>query len=1159
MSLALFILNGCRGFKVMDHKTNRHLLSKGHLFLSLMLISLGGEAIADDAFRVVYKLKAQSGAGQSSLRNYSSNAGVIKQKSIKPGGGGIGVLHTQNATDAGRLIEELKRDENVEYAELDQPIRIVEVPSDAYYTNQWALKNEGQNGGLAGIDIAAEAAWDRKTDSSNVLVGVVDTGIDYLHPDLSQNIWTNEQELNGAAGVDDDENGYIDDIHGYDAINGDGDPMDDQGHGSHVAGIIGAVGNNGYGMAGISWQAKMVACKALNSAGDGYMSDAAACLEYFAALKRAGHNIVVTNNSYTGRRTDTLEAEIASQHIDDILFVAAAGNDGLEITANRAGNIHPASSEDWAVITVGSLDRSGHLATTSNFGSNYVDIAAPGVDIFSTVLNSEYQIRSGTSMAAPHVTGALALLRSEAPYSNWYRAKESLLSKVKPLQSLQGVVSTGGLLQLGFDDRLSQMAPGDIVTRTNELIHGPIAIGINNEVLISALDSDGGSRDEGLVALDSTGKKLWSYQDSDYQPYGERLGGPTVTTDGYIYVSTQGESGKIHKLAPNGALIWKINKWGTNGCSVPHSVEYRDYSGTVGLDGGLITFCSGGVIAYDRDGKFKWRFRDTGISGSDYVYPGSIGATDRTGNIFFGSEAGELVAINRFGKFLWKSVTGATSIYPPAISGSTIIVAAHHMSTSFANGNVLAFDTSGRRLWSVTLAGKPVSEPILDASGNIYVATENSRLHKINANGSIAWSVSIGDSTVTNVYNYLTINSIGDLLAYSAEKGQNFLVSIASGNGAIQWKAPSGHIITKSLYLPGLQRILSGAMEGHSGTSFAYLFSNNDRSSDSWFTSGANERNSYNSMKDADKDGMEDSWEITNGLNSSNPSDALSDADSDGLSNRDEFGIGTLIRSADSDHDGLSDVDEYKTYNTNPLSNDSDNDGLSDILELNQYRTNPIVADTDLDGLLDGVEVNTHHTNPNLADTDADTYSDYDEIYEFETNPLAFNPPMADLSVTMAGKDGKWKDGAFMFSLEVTNWGPHSSENITLSLDVPNEVSFTSVTPNNGECNFQSQKLTCSIDSLLPNGSTHYSIERLITISTTDEKTKFPFTATVTSATYDHRTGNNTFTKKFGGSSDFLFFAASAFFFVGRIKRKPKPRTYLISHRVYHRALPNPA
>ena len=324
--------------------------------------------------------------------------------------------------EADQSIQEVlaayNRDPSVEYAELNYIVSICKTPDDALYPLQWPLDNIGQDypesgyynppPGTPDCDIDAPEAWDIHTGSSKIIVAVVDSGVDYKHRDLQDNIWVNQTELNGVADVDDDDNGYIDDIYGYDFINNDSDPIDDLGHGTHCSGIIAAGGNNGLDISGVCWNAKIMALKFLNAAGEGYTSDAVVAF-YYAVENGAD----VISNSWGGDDySETLEEAIDYAHSQGVIMVAAAGNDYSD------SPLYPAYYEH--MIAVAATNSNDAKASFSNYG-DWVDIAAPGVDILSlratgtsrgTPYDSNTTIATGTSMACPHVAGACALLLS---------------------------------------------------------------------------------------------------------------------------------------------------------------------------------------------------------------------------------------------------------------------------------------------------------------------------------------------------------------------------------------------------------------------------------------------------------------------------------------------------------------------------------------------------------------------------------------------------------------------------------------------------------------------------------------------------------------------------------------------------------------------------
>jgi len=326
----------------------------------------------------------------------------------------------------------------VEFIEPNYILTADEIPNDPRFGELWGLRNLGQTGGTPGADISAVSAWDVFSGTSDVLIGVIDTGVDYLHPDLAANIYVNVNEIAGN-GIDDDHNGFIDDVHGWDFINHDNDPMDDNGHGTHVSGTIGAVGNNSLGVVGVNWHVRIMPLKFLGSGGSGSTADAVSCVEYATMM-----GVRLTSNSWGGGGfSEAMRQAIADAGAAGILFVAAAGNDG---TDNDLIPHYPASYSEPNVISVAATDDHDRLASFSCFGRTSVDLAAPGVSILSTMRSNAYAVLSGTSMATPHVSGALALIIGRFPAMSGADAKGLLLAGVDALPGLAGRMVTGGRL-----------------------------------------------------------------------------------------------------------------------------------------------------------------------------------------------------------------------------------------------------------------------------------------------------------------------------------------------------------------------------------------------------------------------------------------------------------------------------------------------------------------------------------------------------------------------------------------------------------------------------------------------------------------------------------------------------------------------------------------
>jgi subtilisin family serine protease len=349
-------------------------------------------------------------------------------------------------------------------------IGLLATPNDPYYNLEWGLHQPSD------LDINAPEAWDISTGSASVVIGVIDSGIDTNHPDLQGNLWVNPNETPGN-GIDDDGNGYIDDIHGINAIN-NGALYDGHGHGTHVAGTIGARTNNGLGIAGVTWNVKMVGCKGLGDNGSGNLYDLIKCIYYITDLKNRGINIVGSNNSWGGGGYfSPLYDAITSAQNAGLLFIAAAGNDTND---NDVKPSYPASYPHDNIISVAAVDSQGNLANFSNYGATSVDISAPGVNIASTYKGGQYMYMSGTSMASPHVAGAIALLAGYNPTLTWSQLKSVLLNTGRPLPSTVGKTATGKLLNLyGMVTGSTPPTPTPTATPTKTPTPGPTATPTN--------------------------------------------------------------------------------------------------------------------------------------------------------------------------------------------------------------------------------------------------------------------------------------------------------------------------------------------------------------------------------------------------------------------------------------------------------------------------------------------------------------------------------------------------------------------------------------------------------------------------------------------------------------------------------------------------------
>jgi subtilisin family serine protease len=312
-------------------------------------------------------------------------------------------------------------------------------PNDPMFNEQWALNNDGKNGGKEKADISAILAWVKTKGNSDVVVAVLDSGVDYTHSDLVANIWTRPDNM---PQYKDDELGTINDLHGFNAADNAADPMDDNGHGTHCAGIIGAEGDNDEGIAGINWNVEIMPLKFMGRGGFGTTKDAIEAINYAIQRKRDGVNVRVINASWGSTAySKALEDAIRAAGEQGILFVAAAGNDGGN---NDKRPHYPSNYKLPNVISVAATDKTDALTSFSNFGTTSVHIAAPGRDILSTWLKDSYREASGTSMAAPQVAGVAALILSVEPNIKVEKLRERLLKSVDKIDSLNGKIETDG-------------------------------------------------------------------------------------------------------------------------------------------------------------------------------------------------------------------------------------------------------------------------------------------------------------------------------------------------------------------------------------------------------------------------------------------------------------------------------------------------------------------------------------------------------------------------------------------------------------------------------------------------------------------------------------------------------------------------------------------
>ncbi|MCL5037644.1 MAG: S8 family serine peptidase [Chloroflexi bacterium] len=399
----------------------------------------GAEYVPGEVIIKVKGSTASEAETKSTLLRVSKNTGISLQTVRAFNEIRARMMKIESGEPVPLAVKRLSTDPNIEYAEPNYIYKADMIPNDTYFGYLWGLYNTGQDvqgtAGTAGADIDAVDAWDIQLGSLSVAVAIIDTGVDYNHEDLAANMWHNPGEIPGN-GIDDDGNGYIDDVYGINAITGTGNPMDDNGHGTHVAGTIAAVGNNGRGVIGVAPGVRIMALKFLSSGGSGANSDAITCIDY--AISKG---VRIASNSWGGGGfSSSLSDAITRARDNNMLFVCAAGNDGAN---NDTYPHYPSSYDQDNIISVAASNNIDSLADFSNYGAESVDLAAPGVSIYSSIPNNGYDYKSGTSMATPHIAGIAALCLSNLNQS-YSQLKSRILFSVEPGPEFAGKMSSSG-------------------------------------------------------------------------------------------------------------------------------------------------------------------------------------------------------------------------------------------------------------------------------------------------------------------------------------------------------------------------------------------------------------------------------------------------------------------------------------------------------------------------------------------------------------------------------------------------------------------------------------------------------------------------------------------------------------------------------------------
>ncbi|HIJ86309.1 MAG TPA: S8 family serine peptidase [Desulfuromonadales bacterium] len=577
--------------------------------------------------------------------------------------------------DAGETISKalhrLRTDPDVEYAEPNYMVKALSTPNDNYYNLLWGM-----------TAMQAPTAWNKSTGSNDVVVAVIDTGIDYNHPDIKANLWINSAELNGTSGTDDDVNGYKDDIYGWNSVVDNGDPIDHNGHGTHVAGTIGAVGNNGLGVAGVNWNVKILACKFLDDSGSGATSDAIECLEYVRTLKNKGVNIVATNNSWGGPGySQALYDAIKAQEDAGILFIAAAGNSAADLDSPGA-NDYPALFTQALpngplglsnVITVAATDVNENLAWFSNTGRTAVQVGAPGVDIVSLRAagtnpygdtthfvpdgdtNAEYYRLNGTSMATPHVTGLAALLKADNPGRDWRSIKNLIISGGDKIPALENKTASGKRINLA-----KSLSCTDQTVLSAVQIPKALTIGVPTVLSVMSINCD---LPIGPVTVTFNDPSIPSVELLDDGQGADQAAGDGIYSG--MWTPTSSDFITLTFTSPLGSISYSIaTDLSTNfgapldlwEITLPVDGQMPGPAMAIGADNKIhiVGTSAAGmeVLAYAPDNALLWR---STIAGGDR---GKSIAADTSGATYMLSNSGELFRFADDGTLLWRTTTG---------------------------------------------------------------------------------------------------------------------------------------------------------------------------------------------------------------------------------------------------------------------------------------------------------------------------------------------------------------------------------------------------------------------------------------------------------------------------------------------------------------------
>ncbi|MBL9186968.1 MAG: PQQ-binding-like beta-propeller repeat protein [Opitutaceae bacterium] len=794
----------------------------------IVLLTLAGHLSAADSDAITETERSRGYRSRTLLAQPRADLGVVERAEARaaltlvrshPRLGGIRVLETDGSEEVKTVIERLAATGLYEYVEPDFIREARITPNDPRFAaDQWSLNNTGQSGGKSGADIKALAAWDIQREAPDVIVAVIDSGLNYSHEDIISNLWFNRAEVEGRAGTDEDNNGYLDDAFGINVTVPRtsplaGDPFDNSGHGTHVAGIIAASGNNGKGIAGIAWKAQVMPLKFLGAGGTGSVAGAIACLDYAIAKKAQ-----IINGSYGSAGFSQAEFE-AMRRVRDagIIFVASAGNDSQEITDLPS---YPAAYALDNIVAVASTTRQDRLASYSTFGSGLVEIAAPGSSILSLAIDgtTTYAVKSGTSMAAPHVSGALALLKQKFPAEGYRALINRLLGSVDVLPELNHRVHTNGRLNLLAALTSTSTRPfNDDFARRAEITGEFNTVRGSNQFATR----EPGEPNHGVA--DSNGSLWWAWTAPG------AAGKVTITTGGSgldTVLAVYADTGATPTLAGLRLIASNHESGSANSTSsitfeTTPNTTYHIAAAGKGTSEGLITF---GLVSVPFNDAFA---QARVLSGPSVVVTGNnAGASVEPGEPKPRNAAGRALGIDRSLWYRWTAPSSrpyeisATDVSTDPIvtlyTGSALNTLAEVTFDDDAGPNLdslvrfnaianvtyyIKVDTSfgpgGRFTLSIADAAwqyvtdDPIyASPALGPDGTIYVADDFGLVHAINRDGTRRWR-----SFAVSGYVEGGAIAVGPDGTLYVGDDFGFLYALNPANGARKWSFDTGDYV----------------------------------------------------------------------------------------------------------------------------------------------------------------------------------------------------------------------------------------------------------------------------------------------------------------------------------------------------------------------------